>query len=616
MSDGHNVSNFSRLGLRHQLVNSEILLSDIETTRKNRSNSIASPKPNVHARIPSLDISESEPSDGDGDEEGEGPDDAALGGGATPSTPGASSTLVETEDGSLGSASKLKSLDLNSNSETSRSLPHDSNSTLANASEDDSREGAVTFEELVDRLFAQTISKSDSKFSTIFLCLYRKFATPTDLLSAIIRRFEEAQTTDAPALVRLASQLRYLTILQEWIADHPGDFSLQSTRRVMIGFVQGLATNQVFAVSHKEISQHLELVCEDDDTDWAYTSKGRSRASTNDSFLTKSSEHTAVSTATADSSTEGVVEHTSTDKDLAAKAARLSSTSTTSSGERSMSQPSIPGSIQSLETAQRQAQQLNPIPRIALDKIRWHQLMDLPDEIVARELTRIDWILYSSIRPRDLVRHVSLSASQKESCKSLEHVNRMISQFNHVAFWVAHWILLRDKPKHRARALEKFMGIAWKLRYLNNYNSLGAVLAGINGTAVHRLKQTRDLISPEMQKQFMRLEILMGTQRSHFAYRLAWENTTTPRIPFLPLHRRDLVHAEEANRTFVSRMEGDLINWKKFEVMGQVIFEVKKSQQLPYSPFKRNEEVQRLLLDGAFSKEDDVSFLNFPLHLL
>jgi hypothetical protein len=36
----------------------------------------------------------------------------------------------------------------------------------------------------------------------------------------------------------------------------------------------------------------------------------------------------------------------------------------------------------------------------------------------------------------------------------------MIKQFNHIAFFVASMILLRDKPKHRARCLEKFMSIA------------------------------------------------------------------------------------------------------------------------------------------------------------
>ena len=141
---------------------------------------------------------------------------------------------------------------------------------------------------------------------------------------------------------------------------------------------------------------------------------------------------------------------------------------------------------------------------------------------------------------------------------------------------------------------------------MNNYNSLGAVIAGINGTAVHRLAQTRELVSPQAQKQFMRLEILMGTAKSHFAYRLAWSNTSSERIPFLPLHRRDLVLAEEGNKTIIGE-EGGRINWKKFEVMGDVIVEIQKSQGTPYPTISRNEELQRLVLDGDFSKDDDVS---------
>ena len=147
-----------------------------------------------------------------------------------------------------------------------------------------------------------------------------------------------------------------------------------------------------------------------------------------------------------------------------------------------------------------------------------------------------------------------------------------------------------------------------KLRQLNNYNSLGAVIAGINGTAVHRLTQTRELITQQAQKAFMRLEILMGTQKSHFAYRLAWENTSSERIPFLPLHRRDLVSAEEGNRTFVGQ-GGRLINWKKFEVMGEVIVGIQKSQGTLYPNMVRNEDVQRLILEGKFCKDDDVSLV-------
>ena len=79
---------------------------------------------------------------------------------------------------------------------------------------------------------------------------------------------------------------------------------------------------------------------------------------------------------------------------------------------------------------------------------------------IANELTRIDWEEFSRIRPRDLVRHISVPSSHRES-PNLACVNNMISHFNHVACWVASVILEKPKPKHRAKALEKFMEIAW-----------------------------------------------------------------------------------------------------------------------------------------------------------
>jgi len=483
--------------------------------------------------------------------------------------------------------------------------------------DESSREPGVSFEDLVDRLLSQPISKSDAKFAIIFLCLYRKFAAPSTLVMAIICRFEELNDTEIPYLTRMASQLRFLNILKEWVSHYPGDFAHPLSRRIMTGFMQSLTTSQEHAIASTDISPHLDIVSEDDDTEWACSDKTRSRANTIDSFLTMSSVQSTASTLnadsptlTADSSTEDVVDHANIEKAPTSQLNRISaSLSSTSSISRSDSQstssfPTLPNTV---ENAQRQAQLLTPISRNMLTKVQWHQLMEIPEEQIARELTRIDWIMYSSIKPRDLIRHVSLQPDQKDKCKSLEHVNRMIHHFNHVAFWVTNMVLLRDKPKHRAKALEKFMGVAWKLRHLNNYNSLGAVIAGVNGTAVHRLLLTRELIPAEAQKQFMRLEILMGTQKSHFAYRLAFENTASSRIPFLPLHRRDLVLAEQGNKTYVDSGEGERINWKKFEIIGEVIVSIRKSQEVGYPTIARNEEVQRLVLDGRFCKDDDVS---------
>ncbi|MCJ1381805.1 hypothetical protein MMC17_004916 [Xylographa soralifera] len=469
-----------------------------------------------------------------------------------------------------------------------------------------------SFDDLVDRLLSPPMSKSDTKFAAVFLCLYRKFAAPAQLLSGIIRRFESLTDNDEPQLIRTGSQLRYLAILAQWVEEYPGDFAHPLTRRQMSSFITQTGKNRVFAVAAKEMSRQLEAVSEDDDTDWACSDTSRGRANTLESFSSVVSMRSVVTAMLADTTGPDSSDTASSvridDQSRSRSVKHSKSPSATSSAGRSGSQSALSFSLllSSLEAAQRQAELLCPVTRIPLTKEQWHLFMDVGDEDIARELTRIDWIMYTSIRPRDLIRHVSLSTEQKEKCQSLEHVHRMINQFNHVAFWVANMILLRDKPKHRARALEKFMSVAWKLRQMNNYNSLGAVIAGINGTAVHRLAQTRELVSQQAQKEFMRLEILMGTQKSHFAYRLAWENTTIERIPFLPLHRRDLVSAEEGNRTFLGK-NLERINWRKFEVMGDVIVGIQRSQGTPYPTIGRNMDMQRLILDGKFSKDDDVS---------
>ena len=329
---------------------------------------------------------------------------------------------------------------------------------------DESKDIGFSFDNLVDRLLAQATSKADIKYAAIFLCFYRKFAAPSELMSAIIHRFQSLNNSSHPQISRTTSQLRYLAVLAQWISDYPGDFAHPQTRRVATHFISGLSSSRAFAVAAKEIGMCLEVVSEDDDTTWACSDNSRSRANTVENFLSMSSVQSTASTLNADSSTEDISAAAKTDVAPKQHQARSSATPSFSSSVGRSGNPSIgsfPTLLNSAENAQRPAQHLNPTQKNVLTKIQWHQLMETADEDVARELTRIDWIMFSSIRPRDLVRHVSLSGHEKERWKSLEHVNRMIEQFNHVAFWVANMILLRDKPKHRAKMLEKFMSIAW-----------------------------------------------------------------------------------------------------------------------------------------------------------
>ena len=471
--------------------------------------------------------------------------------------------------------------------------------------EKEQNESGSTFDELIDRLLDLPMSKSEGKFVPIFLCLYRKFATPNQLLSAILDRFDRVERSGQASLTKAGEQLRYLQVLAQWTGEYPSDFAGPTTRGAITAFVERLEKSRIFIYAAKEIGNHLEVIADDDDTGWAFKDKDTVEDPKKNELVTMASSTTLVSQNSKASIADSA--KTSSREDVTESSPRHSGApSLGSSIGRSYT-----GSTQSLATlmtyeeASREAQCLNPIPRNRLTKILWRQFMAYPGEEIARELTRIDWVMYSSIRPRDLVRHVSLNGDKKEKAKSLENVNRMINHFNHVALFVSSMVLLRDKPKHRAMALEKFMHIAWKLRQQNNYNSLGSVIAGINGTAIHRLAMTRELVPQQVQKEFMRLVILMGTGKSHFAYRLAWENSFSEKIPFLPLHRRDLVAAEDGNSTFVGPNK-DRINWRKFEIMGDVIIEIQRSQDRPYPYMQRNDEIMRLVLETRFLEGDEV----------
>ncbi|KAK3320867.1 ras guanine nucleotide exchange factor domain-containing protein [Cercophora scortea] len=465
------------------------------------------------------------------------------------------------------------------------------------------RVAGVTFDELVDRLIAPRMTRADNNFADIFLCLYRKFAAPSELLSAIlVRRDRVKNDRTAQFLTKIGAQMRIIEVVAKWLSLYPGDFARPATKRNLEGLIKQLAAEDAFSAAAQQMRTHLEQkVVEDDDTGWAKcdeieedTAGMPSRSTGRGKDVTgRGHGELASSMSSLQLEEPGMPDQ------------RRPSQGSDQSGLETHAGPALARfQFHSFEDYEREAATMEPRGTLPLNKIRYHCFMDLDPDEIAEEITRIDWVMFSSIRIRDMVRHVSLPSDQKDKCRSLHNVDRMVSHFNHVAKWVANMVLIRDKAKHRAPCLEKFMYVALKLRQLNDYNGLAAVLAGINGTAVHRLVQTRALVSAEVQKRFARLVLLMGTQKSHFAYRLAWENSPLPRIPFMPLHRRDLVSAEEGSRTFVGP-NGDRINWKKYEVLGEVLLPIMKSQGQPYPDLKRHELARELILDCRIATDEE-----------
>ncbi|KAK4937161.1 hypothetical protein LTR10_022140 [Elasticomyces elasticus] len=473
--------------------------------------------------------------------------------------------------------------------------------------EDNARQDAgVSFKELVEKLLVLPANKIGSKFVPSFLCLYRAFATPQKLLAAIIDQFVAIEKSNMVHFSKVAEMLRYLQVLAQWTATYPGDFAEGPARDLATAFVQNIEKSKVFAPAAREISNNLDTLVPDEDAEWAFNDAPSPRKTPTSSSANLQSLNNElpkkfhrVSRDEDDSEDDGDATNSSA-QDSNAPSASSSIIKPYNSSSQSAS------NFAQLENAKVQADKLKLIPHIRLSKLQWHQFMEIPVEDLAKEITRVDWTMYSAIRPRDFVRHVFLSTEQRRRSRTVDNISAMVKHFNHLALFVSGMILLRDKPKHRARALEKFMALAWKVRQLNNYNSLGAIVAGITGHEIARLTATRDLVPADVQKQFLRLTILMGTSRSHAAYRMAWDNSFQERIPFLPLVRQDLTMAASANSTFI----GSNVNWKKFEIMGEVIVGLQKSLETPYTfppRSNRTEEITRLLLETKILEESEDS---------
>jgi len=137
--------------------------------------------------------------------------------------------------------------------------------------------------------------------------------------------------------------------------------------------------------------------------------------------------------------------------------------------------------------------------------------------------------------------------------------------------WVVCSILKPKRSKDRARVLTKFIKIARQLRTMQSFNSLMAVLGGINHSSVIRLVQTRNHVSKKQFKMLESLDRLMSMRENFRSYRHLLADITPPAIPFLGLAIADFTFVSHGNSDFVDH----LINFAKRKLMYNCIEELR-----------------------------------------
>ncbi|XP_074926687.1 RAS guanyl-releasing protein 4 isoform X2 [Chelonoidis abingdonii] len=169
-------------------------------------------------------------------------------------------------------------------------------------------------------------------------------------------------------------------------------------------------------------------------------------------------------------------------------------------------------------------------------------------------------------------------------------LERSVALCNSISQWVQVMILNRPTPQQRAEVFTKFIRVTQKLRQLQNFNTLMAVLGGLCHSAISRLKDTHALLPQEVTKTLAEMTELLSSCCNYSAYRRAYSECSGFKIPIVGVHLKDLVSLHEA---LPDRLRGQL-NLSKLQGLYQQAQELQALQQAT-PPFAANKDLVHLL---------------------
>ncbi|KAJ7071009.1 ras guanine nucleotide exchange factor domain-containing protein [Mycena amicta] len=424
----------------------------------------------------------------------------------------------------------------------------------------------ATLDELLDKLLFLAVSGDDPTYITHFLLTYRRFASPRSVLLAMQLRLRQLDQPSGDPMFACFAQMRICHLLEQWIRDYPYDFKVRGTPSALSALFKSITSKTYLLHYGADFLPFHEMLPNlvDKDAAWALKPDYPEDESDYDddeksAVLTLSSTHS--SDLELPSNTRSPSSKAKTPTTLAPSRERKGSIPFSSKITSTPPIASALGPTDNSEGTNRST--LKDLLKVAMD------LNMIDSEEIAQEITRMQAKLFLDIEPRHWLRYTFVGGKKDPLTDSIVCFNDFS---NHLAVWVVSMILCHDKPKVRAKQIEKMVEIAQKLRGLNNYAALRAFVAGINHSTFtgDPTMEHFKAKSPDQAKNLQSWDVLLQQIRSHRAYRLALRNTKGACIPALEVHMSDLIRAHEANDD-INPSDSNKIHWGKFNMMGRFI---------------------------------------------
>ncbi|KAI7874098.1 ras GEF [Lichtheimia hyalospora FSU 10163] len=241
------------------------------------------------------------------------------------------------------------------------------------------------------------------------------------------------------------------------------------------------------------------------------------------------------------------------------------------------------------------------------------RLMDIDTLEMARQLTIMDFNLYSSIRPVECLDKAWSRDSGDENTHVAVNIRASIAYCNEVTSWVSDEILSQSDIKKRSNVIKHWVQVAEKCRLLNNFNTCMAILSAFDNSSVGRLKRTWEMVGARTNQILSQIRKLMGANRNFTEYRAIIHSINPPCIPFLGIYLQDLTFIEDGNPNYLKKSK-ELINFAKRAKTAEVIREIQQYQSSLYR-LKPVEELQAFIQANLQSTRNEEQLYEESLKL-
>jgi hypothetical protein len=429
---------------------------------------------------------------------------------------------------------------------------------------------AGTFQGIVKWLIFQNVGD----LSTSFLLTFRAYGTPQELWEALMNVFRIIHEKDLKDNARKDMRRRVIGFLEEWIRRFSYSDFIESNKKSLFKDV----TNFVKALPAEE-SRQLKLLLMRKKTN----KKGAKELAAGPSMPAASGGSTLGTSSSNALTISG------------------SGTSVGNGTEAPPPSPSASGSGVVIPS----------VPGDSLGASSAIILKRTSAKALALQMTILDADTFGEIKPEEMLLGNWTRPNKEEVAPTLTY---LANYFNQWSYWVSTDILIAGSLNAQVQAVKKFISVLHHLFSLNNFNSLMAVMSGLNRASVSRLKKVWARVPIKFVELFHQLEDLMTPLGNFKYYRqlLAESKDKKPIVPYLVVFLRDLTFINDGNEERLpmpQKPDVKLPNFEKMVLLGQQILELEAYRKVPYT-LDGDSSVATALRNAMYFDEDTLHRLS------